>query len=371
MADRATSVDLIRHRYAILDQSDGSGVSVQSLSRVANVSQMISPPDDDTSRLEKIDQIIGYLGEFDEILDPGIKEPDPDDIFAIPVKRKYRYRARKPGHLPIGEGLSLLFDSRSTIQLSRQFGDLTGLEILSSGHRLIQSEKADSWGLNTLTEFPDLSFYPNEPNKLILSCFDDPKLFDDRQWGKSDSLFLDLSSDSIDINVYSDTLKRGLHRRPEGWRSEPESALKIGDWLFLLEMLIVPAPAIIDPNDKPYRRVFRLHRKSDPGGVSDAAVVLFHPGIRDYVPPPFQQYASKQHSRNRNYLRGNLLRDVLRAFIAAAGKTNSVRAADQHLLNFQWRTTLGPDGLVKSLEEINPDLAKNLELIIRNGLWIS
>ena len=248
--------------------------------------------------------------------------------------------------------------------------------MLPSGHRIIPSEKAMSWGLDLFTKFPDLLFYPAQPNELILSCFDDSSFFDEKEWQAAESWFLDISSDIIDIDVYAPTLRRDFTGRNEGWTksgSDPDAILQIGDWMFLLEMLVVPPPDNIDPiqGKPPFRRAFRLHRKSFPGGKDHVKVLLLHPEDPDIVAPPFRDYASKQHPNNRYLLRTGLLRDVIRAFLASASKIHSVRNADAHLLNYAWRTQLGPGGLVGSIGEKYPVLSKNLEAIIRSDLWIN
>ena len=377
MADRLTTIDLIRHRYnALLTQAD-RGVAVQSLSRVANVSQT-----DFTGKEELDSQTIGYfishLGEFDHILDPNIIEPDPDDFFQVPVKRNYRIIARTAAHLPLGEkGLSLLFDSRSTSQIRNAIGANIRISHLSTGHRLIPSKEAELLGLMELQTFPDLQFYPKNPVDLLDACFEDPSSFDKSGWSNSQSIWLDLECDNFEINVFSKDLR--MESYGDGWSSKIDRALSVDDSkgrrLFSIEMLIRPQPQNIDPdNQRPFRKAFRLKRtclEDNNQVTSSDSVILFHPEFKDLVAPPFREYVNNLHPKSLQMTdRFDLLRDVMRAFLASADRINDVKNIEKRLIGYQWRRMFDEDGLIEVLRGHCPSSGLELEEKIRSGLWI-
>jgi hypothetical protein len=68
--------------------------------------------------------------------------------------------------------------------------------------------------------------------------------------------------------------------------------------------------------------------------------------------------------------RFDLLRDVLRAFLASTDKIHAVENIEKRLIGYQWRRMFDEDGLIEVLQVQYPSSGLELEEKIRSGLWI-
>jgi len=380
MIDRATVIDLIRHRYTSLSEDSRNGVAVQTLSRIANLFQLLWNESEDR-QMDKVESYLNPLGEFDHLVNPEIEEVDPDNFFAIPVPRQYRIIARNSAHFPLGSSeLSLLFDCRSVSQLSIQYDDIPNIHLLLTGHRLVSTNDAHKLGSEELLTFPDLTIYPQNPIDLLDACFSNEEMYDIGEWEGCISRWLDLESEDIDISVYASSLKRELPVGGiRGWSNLQNAGLQVidsnGQRTFLIEQLFYQEPPSDHDYDfgRPYLRAFRLHRVLDNEGENrHEKVVLFHPELYPIVPPPFREYVSQRHPNSvKRTDRFDLLRDVLRAYLAAAQKIPEVRNPETHLIGYGFRNhLLDEQGLVSQLREVENDSADYLESYLRKHLWL-
>jgi len=382
--------DLLRHRYTYLKNSNpNNGVSTGSLSQLIN----FLPKAGDDEDIDNLSFFLELLGDFDHIRDLNISQNVQQNIFSKVPNRSYRIHHRESGYLPVDEQseFSLLFDHRSSIQLKSDFPDIS-LTNLSTGHRIIHTDEAINLGFSEFLTYPDCLKLPNNPIDLLNACFSDPNIFDDddnwNDWGKR---YLNIQYNNIKMpfSKSASNYFRRNYQEINGWEKDIFSALKVPfsnsngssqEQFFVIQLLYRSPPNQSNiPGSEPFLRAFRLQRIIN--GETDSVIIFDHDNPRVKL-PPYRKYLDSMHDDKLKMYRFDILRDIIRAYICAGNRLDSVYKFENSLINYSFRSHLySPDGLTNCIEDFflqvrinNPQRTYTnisiLERLINKYLWI-
>lgn len=396
--------DLLRHRYSDLlpgpPRNPSEGVGKSQLTRMANALDCLPglPVPAANERSGPLERLMDgqFMWEYHAAGGDEKEEPDDDfsSFFSSVEERHtgiFRYSPEACGYLPFeGSSLALLIDHRSVTQLQRQFAELSSANVhmVSTGHRLIEVNHAETLCMPRLEDLPPLLRLPEHPVTLLNSCFASEQMLNPPNWEGWRTDWFDIEAEQPKVTIHAEGLRRTPHRG-DGWMAErgrplqAMSADKSEIHRFYLQRLVRLPNEELEEQDvpefmRPFNTAYRLERTSWLNRVPQPTqhVVVFQPSLDSgFVPWPFQdRHAALPRSGSLlRFHRFDALRDVLRAFFAASGITQRLPHQGLHLLPFHLKALVnghGNSSVYDAIAEVDAAAATALANHVRSKAWI-
>ncbi|MBM54930.1 MAG: hypothetical protein CMB32_00025 [Euryarchaeota archaeon] len=383
--DEILLADIMRHKYTSMENQNElvhSGTITGTMNRLQGLAENLELEEQST-KPQKSHQLLSYLFEsqYNKIEDE--EKEEARRVWDIDENRNFKLVGYEEGHFSpkYDTEWSLLISRKSLSQLKISYPNLSSNDIkfLSTGHRLINREKASMAGLKPLDRLPSLDIYPERPAEFLLAHFDDSTKYDDKQnnqYEKNHWLNLSDLDGNLNLSLYSDSMGEEP-TKSKLWTETKQTELKIelangGCWYMSIQRLANP-PQSAEDEDR-WTHIYLLHLEKEEEDEKHRVILFNSSGPSP--PSIIKEYYDSRGPDDKKMLLWQHLRDAFRAFIAASGQMGIIRNPVDSLAPYNYRKTIiqpfheRNSNLFNEITSIDSRLAISLSNYAKIRLWL-
>ena len=344
--------DIMRHKYTSMESKNElvhSGTITGTMNKLQGLAENLEL-DETSSKPQKSHQLLSYLFEsqYNKIENQEMKQAQR--VWDIDASRDFKLIGYEEGYFSPNNDTewALLISRKSLSQLKKSFPSLStnDIKFLTTGHRLINRQKASTAGLQQLDRLPSLDIYPENPVDFLLAHFDKSSEYiegSEEEYPRCHWLNLGGENSNQYLSLYADSLIKEP-RASELWSQTKQTELKLdianGETWYLSIQRLANEPQSAEDEDR-WAQIFFLHlHKCNNEKEYESHRVMIYNSAGASPPSVIKDYYDSRGPDEKRMLLGQHLRDVFRAFIAASGQIKNLRNPVDSLAPYNYRKTI-------------------------------